>query len=355
MTIDEAFLKKKVHYRKFTKFVSPCVKKETRASCVDPIESKVHDLAKGIQAFFNHKIGSAKELILEDDETDLIDFNDPYNDDYADEQTHARNTYAVGQVCDGERCNSFVSQQDADYEEGDLSVMDKLKMCRCESCKAGNSWLHIFREIRYNEQPHKLLLAKCLCPKVAFEDLSLPHENVFRMHRWKCGMQECDECGIKNRLPWNCPTIKNCTEKVSVWVWQKVDDQQETRKVKVPLNQVLQDLEAALVDYSKHYIKLVFINQQRLLCLHFLENDTIMITTDFSSQMDLVPPRKVNCHVNKHANLGNFCVYWKNQMETDSGERIDYMECHEWYALGGCEESGKQNDWIFHNIVLDYI
>jgi hypothetical protein len=31
------------------------------------------------------------------------------------------------------------------------------------------------------------------------------------------------------------------------------------------------------------------------------------------------------------------------------------MECHEWYALGGCEDTGKQNDWIFHNSVLDYI
>eukprot|EP00557_Chaetoceros_sp_GSL56_P006393 CAMPEP_0176503534 /NCGR_PEP_ID=MMETSP0200_2-20121128/15416_1 /TAXON_ID=947934 /ORGANISM="Chaetoceros sp., Strain GSL56" /LENGTH=404 /DNA_ID=CAMNT_0017902835 /DNA_START=510 /DNA_END=1721 /DNA_ORIENTATION=- len=42
-------------------------------------------------------------------------------------------------------------------------------------------------------------------------------------------------------------------------------------------------------------------------------------------------------------------------MVTDSGEVIEYMECHEWYALGGCEDTGKQNDWIFHNSVLDYI
>lgn len=346
--VDEEFLKAKVHCRKFSKLVSPCVKKETRASCVDPIESKVHDLAKGIQAFFNHKIGNARELLFGDDETDLIDFDDPYygDDDIADEQTpDIRNTTnAIDRYLDGEGCNSFDSQHDAYDGEGNLSLIEKLKMCRCESCKAGNSWLHIFHEIRYNEQPHKLLLAKCLCPKVAFEALSLPNQNLFRMHRWKCGMQECDECGIENRLPWDCPTIKNCTENVSVWVWQKVGDQQETRKVKIPLNQVLQDLEVALMDYSKHYIKLVFINQERLLCLHNLKNDTIMITTDFSSQMDLVPPRKVNCHVNKHANLGNFCVYWKNQIVTGQGERIDYVECHEWYALGGCEESGKQND-----------
>lgn len=156
-------------------------------------------------------------------------------------------------------------------------------------------------------------------------------------------------------LPWNCPTVKGCVDEVNVWVWEKRNDQQETRKIRLPLNRVLSQLQVALKEYSEHYIGRVFLKQQLLLCLHNLDDNSMMITTDFSSQMDLVPPRKVTSHVNKHANLGVFCVYFKNKFMTEGSKEINYMECHEWYALGGCEEEGKQNDWIFHNSVLNYI
>jgi hypothetical protein len=204
-------------------------------------------------------------------------------------------------------------------------------------------------------EKYKNLLDKSLCPKVAFESLSIPNEKIFKTYKWECGMQDCNECGINRQLPWNCPVIAESKDYVNVWVWQKVGDQQETKKVRIPLKNVVEDLKVALIDFSKHMVGLVFLNQQRLLSLHHLNNQTMMITTDFSSQMDLVPPRKVNCHTNRHANLGVFCVYFRNELTTNTSNVVKYIECHEWYALGGCEEVGKQNDWIFHNSVLDYI
>ena len=36
-------------------------------------------------------------------------------------------------------------------------------------------------------------------------------------------------------------------------------------------------------------------------------------------------------------------------------EEVNYIACHEWFAFGGSNEKGKQNDWIFHNASIDYI
>jgi hypothetical protein len=36
-------------------------------------------------------------------------------------------------------------------------------------------------------------------------------------------------------------------------------------------------------------------------------------------------------------------------------ESISYIDCHEWFVFGGCNESGKKNDWIFHNAAINYI
>ena len=79
-----------------------------------------------------------------------------------------------------------------------------------------------------------------------------------------------------------------------------------------------------------------------------------MILTDFSAQIDMVPFRKVNCHVNKHASLDIFVQFFQNFVDID-GEVIYYMECFEWYFFRGCEEKGKQNDWVMHNVSFNAI
>jgi hypothetical protein len=81
-----------------------------------------------------------------------------------------------------------------------------------------------------------------------------------------------------------------------------------------------------------------------------------VICTDFSSQMDLVPVRKLNCHVNKHASLGVFCIYFKQQLQDINGNTTTtFIDCHDWYIFGSCDEKGKKNDWIFHAAALKYI
>jgi len=47
-------------------------------------------------------------------------------------------------------------------------------------------------------------------------------------------------------------------------------------------------------------------------------------------------------------------VFFNSHMIID-GERIEFIDCHEWFVFGGCNESGKKNDWIFHNAAIDYI
>ena len=84
-------------------------------------------------------------------------------------------------------------------------------------------------------EKYKNLLDKSLCPKVAFESLSIPNEKIFKTYKWECGMQDCNECGINRQLPWNCPVIAESKDYVNVWVWQKVGNQQETKKVRIPL------------------------------------------------------------------------------------------------------------------------
>ena len=47
-------------------------------------------------------------------------------------------------------------------------------------------------------------------------------------------------------------------------------------------------------------------------------------------------------------------MFFKSQMVFDD-ETISYIDCHEWFVFGGSNESGKKNDWIFHNAAINYI
>ena len=169
-------------------------------------------------------------------------------------------------------------------------------------------------------------------------------------------MQDCPNCSIDN-LPFDCPVVQNCIEKISVWVWTKTTgDNERTGKKSMTISEVFEGLRTSLKDFAKHTGPLQMWNQgRRIAAAHLLNQAFKMVCmTDFSSQMDLVPVRKVNCHINKHASLGIFVLLFQETANVD-GEVIKYIACHEWYVFGSCEEKGKQNDWVFHNKAQDFI
>jgi len=51
-SISEEYIKKKISLKTFKKFKSNCVREETRASCVDPIEARCYDCARALQLLF---------------------------------------------------------------------------------------------------------------------------------------------------------------------------------------------------------------------------------------------------------------------------------------------------------------
>lgn len=159
----------------------PCVKRETRASCVDPIEAKAFDLSRGLYAFFNHRIDKAKLSLLEFDDA-YDDFYDPRDNIFVDDVTNDVDTSISSISSD----ISHVSDQLGD-ENDEIDIIEKLRQCRCDSCSNGNSWLDIFGS-HHDEQPHRMLLKKSLCPEVVYEELSLDDDKPFKMHRWRCGI-----------------------------------------------------------------------------------------------------------------------------------------------------------------------
>lgn len=363
-----------------------CVKEETRASCVDPIEAKAYDLARSLQIYFNMQYNSTKRFLREEDNYYEGNYQmsflcgDANNDDYEssieddDEEersfTTASTTAGIGNIS-----SSSEEEQEEQQEEGcsdnttsydcqtlsnedcdHLSLSEKFHRCRCADCLSGKeTWFELLGPSRHG-RPHRMLLDTMLCPRVVHHDLSLEHEKPIKLHKWKCGKLLCNECGI-DRLPWNCSVIKNLNQKISVWIWEKDDDghsKESTKKVRLPLNQIVLALKDALVDLSKHVIQLELINRQRYLNVMKMPFDKAVICTDFSAQMDLVPVRKTSCHTNKHASLGVFCIYMKRQLNVN-GKDIIFIDCHDWFVFGSCDEKGKKNDWIFHNAALKYI
>ncbi len=63
--LSDDFVKKKVSDKKFDRFTSKCVKPETRASCVDPIETKCYDVARCLQLWFKGIKSQDKRKIQE--------------------------------------------------------------------------------------------------------------------------------------------------------------------------------------------------------------------------------------------------------------------------------------------------
>mmetsp|Transcript_12327 Transcript_12327/g.23097 ORF Transcript_12327/g.23097 Transcript_12327/m.23097 type:complete len:567 (-) Transcript_12327:550-2250(-) len=185
-------------------------------------------------------------------------------------------------------------------------------------------------------------------------DLSVDGEPPFSLQKWNCGQQECEHCGVETALPFDCPVI-NCDFPVKVWLWNKAtgDNERTTKAIKT-MKFIFEELRSLLIAFAKHSIPLQLFNRMRYMNLLHLTPNRGQICSDFSSQVDLEPIRKMTCHVNDHASLGIFCIFLIQSITVD-GEDIQYTACHEWFILGGSKEKGKQNDWIFHNAALDYI
>jgi hypothetical protein len=240
--------------------------------------------------------------------------------------------------------------------EDSASLIEQFQLCTCRWCGVEQGFLQIFKTLR-GQSPHVELMNIMLCPRVPHPDLTMDGEPLFRLHKWECSEDECEECGSDVKLPFDCPVVKNSTYKVKVWVWDKATgDNERTMKQERMLKDIFADLKEALVDYAKHIVPLQMWNQMRHLAIARIINkpQTTFLLTDFSSQMDLEPIRKVNCHVNEHASIAIFVIFFQDSIMMD-GEMTKFTACHEKYFFGGCKEKGKQNDFVMHNTALDSI
>jgi hypothetical protein len=105
--ISETFMKKKISFRMFKKMKSNCVREETRASCVDPIEAKCYDTSRAIQLFFRGVISTIPRLrdhYLQ--EHNDLSFYDPYIDDDSS-------------------CDSDINREDFDMVDDEISLKNR--------------------------------------------------------------------------------------------------------------------------------------------------------------------------------------------------------------------------------------
>ena len=111
-----------------------------------------------------------------------------------------------------------------------------------------------------------------------------------------------------------------------------------------------------LKKFAEHTCPLQYWSQNRKVSVEWLIKiaSKAIGMSDFASQMDLIPVRKVNCHVNRHASVRVSVILFQQTIIID-GHEIIFIACHEWFIFGSCEEKGKQNDWVFHNKAQDYI
>jgi hypothetical protein len=113
------------------------------------------------------------------------------------------------------------------------------------------------------------------------------------MHWWECGMQLCEHCSVYTALPFDCLVI-NSDHPVKLWVWDKaIGDNARTMKVEKKMRDVFQELRNSLISFSQHSIALQLFNRQRYLNLKNLDECRAQVCTDFSSQLNLEPIRKV--------------------------------------------------------------
>ena len=139
---------------------------------------------------------------------------------------------------------------------------------------------------------------------------------------------------------------------------------EHAKKVQKPLRDIFDEIQIALNNFAYHNHLLQLFNQfwhSDIICLLIPPSPDLnqdanehrrklhsIILSNFSAQIDMIPIRKVNCHVNLHASLDFFVQFFQNFVDID-GEVLYFVECIGWYFFGSCEEKGKQNDWIMHH------
>ena len=248
----EAKTLKKANWKKFQKFHSNCVNKETRASCVDPIDARCHDLCKALMHYCQKHARDPNFLEANIDEEFNVD-ETPYffPSRYGSE--------------DDNDDNSESAEETLSFSGGDLNLPEKLRRCDCRMCSTGTTWLDILGGY-IESKPHHFLMKYCLCQKIEHPDLQLSSDkNPCKLHTWKCGMGTCDECSIESKLPWDCPVFKFNTDKVHVWVWEKngVDSGERTKKVTKRISDLLTELRDAIEAYIPHKVHADYLTRQR--------------------------------------------------------------------------------------------
>ena len=144
-------------------------------------------------------------------------------------------------------------------------------------------------------------------------------------------------------------------------IWKECEQpgnntQLEICEEKLSLSDVMKKLKEALIVYAPHLVRKEWLSQTRSIDLNTIPRNTILLFTDFSAQMDLLPNKTDNCHVASHAVLDIFFALRKTgKVNLSNGETIDFINTDLWYGFGGTIERGKKKDHLFHNSMLIYL
>lgn len=122
-SISEEYIKKKISLKTFKKHKSNCVREETRASCVDPIEARCYDCARALQLLFRG-ISSTRPKIRSYylQEHSSMCYYDPYIDacniDESDDEVDAEKEE------ESEKGNFVSHHHDASLHTANMNVDD---------------------------------------------------------------------------------------------------------------------------------------------------------------------------------------------------------------------------------------
>ena len=164
--------------------------------------------------------------------------------------------------------------------------------CSCASCQnpPHKNWLQIMKRTR--ELSGKNFIQQCLCEKVTRDDMKLEGaEFAPKFYKWECSNHECQDCGVDRSLPWECPVFKNLEVETDIWIWEKneTNGQQQVMKQKMPVKDIMVQFKKHLTEYISHANHLSWLNYQMKIDSRTSSPNTLLIFTDFASQMNLEP------------------------------------------------------------------
>ena len=307
----------KVYIEKFQKYVCPCVKAPTHAACVDVIVDKAMSSLEAIKNFISRKTnhrqhGTETSKLLKD----LDD-------------------------CVCQHCASSINAPDNGSQETSASSLftwpDLLETDSCRSLLDS-------------------VLNKVLCPKQDHEEFTLNYEEVnFKLRRKTCSLGKCERCST-SKIPFDCPVFAKCEEEETNWCWLPSEEGANSRypmKIMMRVKDIVFGLRDQIKDVAAHSFKLNFLKRMAKIDHETFDNETLLIYTDFASNLSHKPPKQICCGKDKHSVLAVYVVLTGRQEVTlANGEKVQFVECDTWFGFASTEEKGKMSDWVSHHAML---